>query len=207
MGHAGNFGISVHSTLNELYRILKRGEMVDLKVLQETYERNWVKGGYESKKHELQRKEQGLKILEKFYEANSNPWVIPRFLEQPFNLKIGDVWINGRIDRIDRLEDGTFEVIDYKTGRLKEGKDPTKDLQLSIYALACRDILKIPVSRLTLYYLEDNEKLSTSRKNEQLDELHGEIIAMVGEMEKSDFVPTPGFHCQFCDFRLICPAV
>lgn len=41
----------------------------------------------------------------------------------PFEFKVGDkthtVWFYGAVDRIDRLDDGTLEVIDYKTGRPK----------------------------------------------------------------------------------------
>jgi DNA helicase-2/ATP-dependent DNA helicase PcrA len=205
--HAANFGSSVHDTLNQLYRILKQGKEVTLEILAELYEKNWVPYGYESPEHEEIRKKQGLEMLTSFFEKNANPWIVPAFLEQPFSIKVDDFTISGRIDRIDKLSDGTFEVIDYKTGRSKDNVNLKRDLQLSIYALACRDVLKIPVSKLSLYYLEDNEKASTERSGQQIDEVKDEVRGFILDMQTSKFNPTPGFVCQFCDYRIICPAV
>jgi DNA helicase II / ATP-dependent DNA helicase PcrA len=204
--HAANFGSAVHETLNHFYMRLKRGDEVSLEVMKRLYEKNWIPYGYDSIEHENIRREKGWEILENFYEQNSKPWVVPAYLERPFNLKIGEHWLNGRIDRIDKLEDGTYEVIDYKTGRLKERMNLDRNLQLSIYALACRDILKMPVSKLSLYYLEDAQKVSTTRSEEQLSKVHSELSGLIGEMQASEFSPTPGFHCQWCDFKMICPA-
>ncbi len=205
--HAANFGSSVHETLNELYKLIKKGDDVNLVKLKELYEESWIPYGFDSKEHETIRYEKGLEILAKFYETNSKPWIIPAFLERPFNLKLGQYMLSGRIDRIDKLEDGTYEVIDYKTGRMKSNPNLKNDLQLSIYALACRDIFGIEVSKLSLYFLEDNEKISTERTDDQLSKIVDDVEGTISELKKSDFNPTPGFLCRFCDYRLICPAV
>lgn len=206
--HAANFGSSIHGALNEFYRLLKSGKSVTKELLSSLYEKNWVGYGYESAEHERTRKEQGHKMLEDFFDANCDPWVVPAYLEQPFNVKIGDYVINGRIDRIDRLADGTFEVVDYKTGSARDTLNLKKDMQLSVYALACREILKIPVSKLTLYFIEDNQRLSTSGRSDiEIENFKVEVLEFIEKMKSSEFAATPGFHCQYCDFRLICPAV
>jgi len=51
------------------------------------------------------------------------------------------VVVTGSINRIDCLLSGGIEVIDYKTGRMSSHKDVAESLQMSIYALACRDAL------------------------------------------------------------------
>lgn len=203
--HAANFGNSVHKTLNDFYLALKQGQKVDLEFIQKLYEKNWIPYGYESKDHEMTRKTTGWEILKNYYEKNGDPWVIPAFLEQPFNIKIAEHWFMGRIDRIDKLADGTYEVIDYKTGAVKESKEVDKDMQLSLYALACRDVLRLPVSKLSLYYLEDNQKISTTRDEKKLKALMEDVQGLIEQVKTSDFSPTPGFHCQFCDYKLICP--
>ena len=205
--HAANFGSGVHNTLNEFYQHVKTGKEVSIELMKELYEKHWIPLGYETKSHENARKKSGWEILKQFYETNSDPWVVPAYLERPFNLRVGEHMISGRIDRVDKLDDGTYEIIDYKTGRLKKGVNLNKDLQLSIYALACRDVFRIPVSKLSLYYLEDNEKVSTTRSNEQIEEVLSNIDVFIEDMKKSGFEPTPGFLCQFCEYRLICPAV
>lgn len=201
---AANFGTSVHETLNQFYEGLKNGKEPKLNDLKELYEKNWRPQGYESRAHHNARKKQGLEILEEFYKSNEANWIIPEMLERPFNLKIGDYSFGGRIDRIDKLEDGTYEVIDYKTGQSKKDQKLNKDLQLSIYALACRDVYGIQAGKLSLYFLEDNTKHSTTRDSEQLSKAEKDIEKKADELMKSDFEATPGFPCQFCEYRLIC---
>ncbi len=204
--HASSYGTSVHNTLNEFYQDLKQGAAVQLEHLLALFEKNWISEGFDNRSHEEKRKVEGRDVLTKFFEVNSQPaWIIPAYLEKPFNLKIGEARVSGRIDRIDLLEDGTYEVIDYKTGSSKKDTDLKKDLQLSLYDIACRETLGIRVSKLSLYFIDDNVKVSTSRTDAHLEDCGREILELVEEMKKSDFQPTPGFQCKFCDFRLICP--
>ena len=59
------------------------------------------------------------------------------FLEKLFKIKIGeDIFITGKIDRVDKIKNEGIEIIDYKTGRQPNENDLKKSLQLSIYALA-----------------------------------------------------------------------
>lgn len=223
--HAANFGSSVHNTVNRFYEELKAGALSGgssagaqsagsstraqprLERLKELYEQCWINAGYESKGHEQARKKQGLQIMERFFAREQEQgFKLPAFLERSFRLKIGSVAFTGRIDRIDKLEDGTYEVVDYKTGSTKRDINLKKDLQLSLYALACRDIFKLPVSRLSLYYLEDAVKASTERTDEELEAVKAELKETVRELRESDLSPTPGFHCGFCEYRVLCHA-
>jgi DNA helicase-2/ATP-dependent DNA helicase PcrA len=203
-----NFGSSLHNTLRDFYAFLQKNPdhtKKDLRpVLKKFFEKHWIPGGYESRAIGEAQKKLGYETLERFYTHEKKNLVIPKFLEKSFSIKLGNVEVTGRIDRIDQLPDGMFEVIDYKSGASSE-KNLSKDLQLSIYALACQEVLKIPVSRLSLYYLENLEKVSTSRTERDLAACREEIIKFAEELRASDFSPTPGFHCRFCDFRLICP--
>ncbi|MBI5754752.1 ATP-dependent helicase, partial [Candidatus Peregrinibacteria bacterium] len=216
--HAASFGSSVHNTLNAFYKILMQNPSGATKeTLKTLYEQHWISAGYMSRAHENTRKKNGWEMLEAYFEKNRDPWVIPAFLECNFVLKLSGkgslpsknekpLLISGRIDRIDKLEDG-YEVIDYKTGRLKKESDLKKDLQLSIYALACRDIFGISASKLSLYFLEDNVKVSATRTAEDLEKTKEQLLEIAENMQNSDFPATPGYKCQFCDYRLLCYAV
>ena len=39
-----------------------------------------------------------------------------------------------------------------------------------------------------------------------LDLFKESVLETVASMKESEFLPTPGFHCQFCDFKNICDA-
>lgn len=203
-----NFGLSLHNTLKDFYTFIQKNparKKDDLRpLLKECFEKNWIAAGYPSRKIQEEQKRLGYETLERFYLHERNNPATPKYLEKSFAFEIDGMTVTGRMDRIDELPDGTYEVIDYKSGSSSE-KNLSKDLQLSIYALACRDVLKISVSRLSLYYLENLEKVSTTRSAEDLKSCRDEIAKWSDELRASDFSPTPGFHCRYCDFRLICP--
>lgn len=213
---ATSFGSTIHNTLNEFYLHLKkdpekfnRDSKTNPKLLKELYEKNWLPYGFDNPAHEKIRQTKGWEMLKTFYQTNSKPkWTIPAYLERNFSLKIGPkLSIIGRIDRIDKLPDGTYEVIDYKTGKLKDEKTVAKDLQLSIYALACQNIFRLPISKLSFYFLEDNQKIETTRQPTKLIQTEKDLLNLHTEISQSKFPAKPGFLCQFCPYRLVCYAV
>ncbi len=118
------------------------------------------------------------------------------------------VVVSGSIDRIDRLPSGRVEVIDYKTGRISSQKDVHESLQLSIYALACRDALGLGTpERVTLYFTESATRMSTTRTDEQLDAARADILARTARIRSGDFAATPSADaCRYCDFARMCPS-
>jgi superfamily I DNA/RNA helicase/RecB family exonuclease len=122
----------------------------------------------------------------------------------------------GVIDRIDRHPDGTIEITDYKTGRPRSQAQVDEDLQLSAYALALaegavRDPVTgdrlPPASRLTLYFTETDQAISTTRSAEQLEAFKEQVVEVAGRIRSGDFAATPSyFACGRCDYRLLCPS-
>ncbi len=206
--HAANFGSSLHNSIHEFYKHLMAEHSPSLDLLQKIYDQCWIGAGYESRAHEKSRKQQGLAVLENFYRAEEKrSFKIPLMMENPFRLKIGGISLTGRIDRIDRLDDGSYEVIDYKTGSSRRDTDISRDMQLSLYAMACRDVFRLPVKKLSFYFLEDAELKSTTRSDSDIDEIKSELKDVSDELAKSDFGAAPGFHCSWCEYRLLCNAV
>lgn len=201
--HSAVFGTAIHETLKEFYQNI---ENASFDLLSTLYEKNWSSEGYENKEHEIARKASGLEMLKKYYEINSKDWGKQVYLEKDFNIKIGDVNFVGRIDRIDKLPDGTYEVIDYKTGGNAK-LTPKNKFQLSIYALACAKDLGIEVSKLSCYFLENNKKVSLKKLPTDLESVENEILNYLEQIKNSSFEPTPNHYCNLCDFRLVCPAV
>ena len=115
--------------------------------------------------------------------------------------------IVGSIDRIDRLSSGGIEIVDYKTGNVTSQKGVDESLQLSIYALACRDVLGLGTpERVTLYFTESALRLSTTRTDDQLDAARADVLARVSRMRAGEFGATPSADaCRYCDYRAMCP--
>ncbi len=212
---ASSFGSSLHNTLNEFYKLVNQSkqavlfedyqEDLSLNKLLSIYEDKWISVGYESREHHDSLKKRGKEILENFYKHFKKELTDVEFLEKGFKLKLGKYIITGRIDRADKLPDGSLEIIDYKSGKSKKQKEVDKDQQLMIYAMAVKDCFNLSASKLTLYFLDEDIKLSTESSPEKLDKLKSDIIETADEINVSDFKPKPSkFLCQFCPYKKIC---
>lgn len=179
-------------------------DLLSEKRLLEIYEEFWQADGYQNKKQRDDYKARGREALLKFRAA----WTKERpaeilFLEKRFSFKIGEDAIKGTIDRVDKLADGTLEIVDYKTGRDKILSFETKR-QLILYQLFLEEFLKEKVSQLSYYFLESGEKLSFAATDKDFTKLRLEVREEIAAIKKRNFAPTPSRMCDFCDFNSIC---
>ncbi|MCX6721519.1 MAG: UvrD-helicase domain-containing protein, partial [Candidatus Staskawiczbacteria bacterium] len=177
--------------------------------LTELYEENWIDEWYGSKKEKDEYYTNGKKIIKKFYEQfeKSRPKILKvsgrPALEMPFNLKIGGYTLYGVIDRIDEV-DGGVAIIDYKTGQSKDKLDLDAKEQLLIYQIAAQEVLHLKPKQLAYYYLDDGKIASFLGSEKELEDQKQKIIKEIEKIKNSEFEPTPGWQCQYCDFKDIC---
>ncbi|OGW87335.1 MAG: hypothetical protein A3C35_08635, partial [Omnitrophica bacterium RIFCSPHIGHO2_02_FULL_46_11] len=81
-----------------------------------------------------------------------------RHPEIPFVLRLHSGIIQGTLDLLYQTADGKWVIVDYKTSRIDDGGDlkihaERYQGQLLLYALACYELLKISVSRASLYFV------------------------------------------------------
>ena len=209
------FGSTIHNTLKSFYELHKRSigslegvnEKPDIKTLLEMYERSWISSGYGSKEEEKERKKSGEKALKEFYNSLYKEGDNPIGLEESFGISIGDVSFVGKIDRIDLVEKGKesiVEIIDYKTGKVKEKEEIKRDLQLPLYAIAAERTMGVKVAKASYLFIEHGEKVEVDISPERRLSAEKELLKTVENIKQNKFNPTPGFLCRFCDFNDIC---
>ena len=173
------------------------------------YEQNWIDQWYEDKNQKQEYYKLGKKILKDFYnQFVKNPPEILRINEQialelPFKLKLGDYILKGVIDRIDKINKGV-KIIDYKTGKFKEKLSSEDKQQLLIYQIAAEEVFGLKVPELGYYYLNEGKIISFLGGDKEKAEQKEKILSEIEKIKKSDFAPTPGWQCKFCDFKDIC---
>lgn len=212
------FGSLIHEILKSFHnpgQIVPPTEEEMLKLFSE----KWDPTLYEDPQEETIAFSQGVKILKNYYAKNSPSEFNIVDLETRFEAPIEDKneahIITGIIDRIDRLPDGTFEVIDYKTTKKMPGqKSIDNNLQLAIYHLGIANRWpsiveqKKPV-KLSLYFLRHDEKLSTKRTPEFIEDTKEKILLITDQikssMTKNEFDANPGPLCDWCQYQPHCP--
>jgi RecB family exonuclease len=200
-----SFGDSLHRAL---HRFHARPVPVapSLPELLEMLEDVWVSEGYADPAEEQTYREHARQVLAQYHRENAGEYRIPAALEFRFEIEVEGVTLSGVIDRMDRIPGGGYEIIDYKTNRrLPPRERIDRDLQLSIYHLAAREVWGIEPERLTLYYLLPNQRMSTARTREDLDELRRRIATVAERIDAGRFEPRQNPLCDWCEFQARCP--
>jgi DNA helicase-2/ATP-dependent DNA helicase PcrA len=202
-----SFGSVMHTTIKRFVDQLRKGVKLPFEEVQRIFETEWTSAGFEDDYQESGYKKDGLEQLRAFHASTlENP---PQILEQEksFDLPLeNNVTIIGRMDQVNSLGRKDVEIIDYKTGKPKKGADAKKDLQLSLYALAAKEIFEWNPVRLVFHYLQNNQIQVTTRDAKQLDEAQKIVQEAAADIRAGEFPPNPGFVCRNCAYKPICPA-
>jgi DNA helicase-2/ATP-dependent DNA helicase PcrA len=119
-------------------------------------------------------------ITEEFADAPFNKlksaWLASQWAnKQPVGVEVGfetmidNTLIRGRIDAVYQSGD-QFEVVDWKTGKVKDGDDlANAAIQLAMYRLAYSKLKNVPIEKISaaFHYVADNQ---TVRPADILDE-------------------------------------
>ena len=206
------FGTLIHECLRAFHEPSRPVPMLEDDLLKYFTEK-WNSDIYPDKQEEAFAFHQGVDILKKYYLQNQTQEFNIVNLETFFSAFIGKELhqVTGRIDRIDKLENGTFEVIDYKTTKKMPAQaDVDNNFQLSVYYLGLvnrwpqiKEQNK-PV-KLSLYYLKHGEKLSAIRTSKDIKETVNKILELISGIEKSNFEPKMNPLCDWCSYQPYCP--
>jgi DNA helicase-2/ATP-dependent DNA helicase PcrA len=201
-----NFGKLIHATLETFIEALKTkpDAPMTLDELFAVYEQGWTGEWYEDAEERQRYHAAGRDALSRAHARTIAEKPTPWMTEAPFTLKIGKYVLKGKIDRVDKLPDGTAVILDYKTGKSKEKLDSGMKEQLRIYQLALADAYQVKTSRMAFWFLRDDIQQDVEPE-EDLEATRTAIEKKIAALEASDFAPTPSEHkCKYCDFKDIC---
>ncbi len=181
-------------------------EPIGPEALLASYDRLWSSDGYTSPDEEARYRSLGRELLLKYREELARHPPSPVSVEEHLETRWDGLPVHGYVDRIDRTPAGGLEVVDYKTSRDLSGEDAESSDQLSLYQVLVEHTYRAPVERLTLLHLRSLTPLRTlPRTARTLEPLHQRMGEVADGIREEAFEPTPGRHCQRCDFRAICP--
>jgi DNA helicase II / ATP-dependent DNA helicase PcrA len=198
------FGILVHQVLERFHAGPGAGSESELLGLLDA---GWRRGGFGDSEQERQLRGKAATALVRYHTRFQTEDAEPLWFEKSFAFKVGPHLLRGRVDRVDRLPGGEYELIDYKTGRPKSEAQLAEDVQLSLYAVGAAEAWRLDASRQAYYYLLDDQKVALSRGESDREWILDVTNEVADGILSQGFEPTPSFAaCSMCDYRLVCPA-
>ncbi len=207
------FGIVLHQVL-ERYHSLERHHSADrdrnggsLDDLMRLFEASWRRGGFGDSSDDMQFREKAVDALRRYHDHDRESAARPAWVERSFAFRLGPHLLRGRVDRVDRLPDGSYELIDYKTGKPKTASELREDVQLSLYQMGARESWGLETSAQSYYYVLDGEKVPVRHSAEELERVRATVADIAERIMSHSFDPQPSPElCAFCDYRIACPA-
>lgn len=204
---AATFGDTIHRTIYKFVAEMARGTPMPLEELLALYEREWPPAGFYDPYQEREYRRAGEEQLRAFYRRYLELRPTVHAQEKRFALPLEDgVVVRGRIDQLNRLAGGGFELVDYKTGSLRSKAEIRRNLQLNLYALAAQELLELRVERVVLWNLAHDERVEIEPEPQELERARQKVGEIAGKIRGGRFDPRPGYFCWSCPFQPMCPA-
>ena len=214
------FGTLVHQTIEDIHKTVLRGE--EHKLSPEQIE-SWFDTNYAY----LTKRERvyltpivqniALEHVLRYYRRQNQDWSRVKEAEVDVSLVKDDYILSGSVDLI-RGEEGTVEIVDFKSEKKLDVNDP-KDRekldryrrQLEVYAHIVEQRTGEKVSKMHLYYTgveNGNPYISFDKHQGHLEATIQTFDDVVSRIEQKDFsIPArPEKACKECDMQSYCDA-
>jgi len=202
------FGSAVHAVLEDLVREHMHEERVGALPedrAAELWQEAWAKSGMSG----IDVFREGLDIVHRFVREQGlleHHDVLA--VEKEFRIEVGGFNVLGYLDRVDRVDDETVEVIDYKTNRQLFTREETDaSLQMSLYHLAAQELWPWAKKvRLTFWMLRHGLRQTTERTADDIEGTRRYVETLGTTINKArEFPAKLNSNCVYCDHRKHCP--
>ncbi len=196
-------GLSIHKALE----IFHKRRLKTLEELCDCLDKVWERVGYRDAEEELVFYDKAKLILKTYLEKVASRWdgeVLE--LEKKFFLDLPAIGIKlqGIIDRVDRMPDGSFAVVDYKTHAEPWSQERLKgDLQITLYQKAARESLGLLDIRLYFFFVAQGTLVEVTRQGEDWATAEKALVEVKQKVEGGQFTPNTN-HCQYCEMKKSC---
>lgn len=216
-----NFGNAIHKTLEwALNSALEKNRYPELTTIKEVFNKKLDNYKFETEEKYQEYVSRGFDCIQKYYHhLISTPIKNIQAIEARFDgIKIENQTIKGFIDRVEKNEDGTYSLLDYKTGSAKSKSDVAQGKknenyynQLRFYKLAFeKQYPESNVSQVGLIFVEEPEKnVVFELTQEEMDDIKDQIIYTIEKINNLEFAPidyksNKAKNCEYCDYKMIC---
>ena len=215
---SANYGSIIHKLLENAVRIAKQtGKYPDIDQINKDFQASLENSKFTSQAIKEKFEKAGLNVIKNYYPYFSS---IPpeRIAEVEYTfdgVKLDDYTLTGKIDRIEKNSDGTYELYDYKTGQpvseKQVAKGGTKEgyyNQLCFYKYAFEKATGQKVSKTGLIYVEEHRKNIykelTKDDMDYIEELIKSTYEKINNLEFDPVKEDSNGACKGCPYKHLC---
>ena len=209
-------GSRVHESLEKLYKDLKFQKFLSSKELLDYYNKSWKENWNDTIKiNKKDYTKENYRLMGKQYLSDYYERYKPFDRGKVLGLETTDLLDLGngykfhiRIDRLVDMDNGIYEVHDYKTNNtLPKQEKLDEDRQLAMYSLWVKKHFKdFKKVRLVWHFVAFDKEMGSSRTASQLEDLKKDVLKKIKEIESSkDFPSNKTALCDWCKFQPNCP--
>ena len=150
--------------------------------------------------------EAGRELFTAYIHSRLYPLGKKRLKETYFTYALGNLQLGCIVDCILVNEDGSLDIIDYKTGRPPApGAVPLGyAYQMALYKEAVSRILQRPVREVALHFLQDLSQWQLPEGDAYLEEAK-ELCQRLAEQSQEEDYPCLLANCAYCPYNYLCP--
>jgi len=149
-------------------------------------------------------------LVRRYFEIEDPASIRTIDVEKRMEVEVDGVRLRGIIDRLERDDDDSLVITDYKTGSAPKARWEQQSLAgVHIYAFMCEKLLGERPSRVQLLYLSAATVISAAPSDGSIRGVRTKSSAIMQAVRtacaRADFRPKPSPLCSYCSFKAFCP--
>ena len=197
------FGSTLHTALEQIGRrlaILTEGQPVDADAVCKAFEDAWIQAGCTDRALYTEGRRLLTQWSERMGEVQPGQVID---VERRFTMQLAGVQLVGFMDRVDRIDDDTVRVLDYKSSRAY--MLPDDSMQLALYGIAAKQMYNVARVQIGFDLLRHNQVVVCDLTDEHAERCLQWVDTLARQLQAANDYPAKlNTFCNWCVYKLQC---
>ena len=197
------FGSTLHTALEHMGKgmmSLEEGQRVSADAVCEAFDDAWAQAGCTDRALYTEGRRLLAQWSERMGEVQPGQVID---VERRFTMQLAGVQLTGFMDRVDRIDEHTVRVLDYKSSRAY--MLPDDSMQLALYGMAAKQMYKAERVQIGFDLLRHNQVVVCDLTDEHAERCLQWVHTLASQLQAAKEYPAKlNTFCNWCDYKLQC---